>query len=297
MGKGGGQTDSVVANNIDQKNETDDSIFNRLQNLHLAAAIFMGIQAIMYGAITGNTTASTTPTVSFQGSGNEDCDNLSCDIKIRGLGDWDALWLMPFFVALASADHWICWIYSKVYPESTKEWIFVIKSNPFRWMEYSISASSMVLAITILCRITDIHIWFLVFTSTAVGMLCGQALELLPAAGSSEENDWPMPIKAKYLRELIYSIGTLCIFLPWMVLLCYFFYACENTTDMPDFVYGAFLGTLVFFMCFGINSLNCQILGLYPWHTSELIYIVLSFTAKTFLAADVFGGLKAAEDR
>jgi hypothetical protein len=44
------------------------------------------------------------------------------------------------------------------------------------------------------------------------------------------------------------------------------------------------------------NSLCCNVLGLYEFHKAEYIYIMLSFTAKTFLAADVFGGLKAAED-
>ena len=65
---------------------------------------------------------------------------------------------------------------------------------------------------------------------------------------------------------------------------------------MPDFVYAAFLLTLVFFICFGVNSFCCNVLGLYPFHRAEFIYIILSFTAKTFLCADVFGGLKAAED-
>jgi hypothetical protein len=35
-------------------------------------------------------------------------------------------------------------------------------------------------------------------------------------------------------------------------------------------------------------------MGYYDFATAEYVYIILSFTAKTFLAADVFGGLNAA---
>ena len=47
------------------------------------------------------------------------------------------------------------------------------------------------------------------------------------------------------------------------------------------------------FIKFGINSFLCHISESYSFATCEIVYIVLSFTAKTFLAADVFGGLNA----
>lgn len=277
-----------------------DIIFGRLKTLHMWAFIFMGVQFIAYMAATGDTTASTNPTVSFQKDEADDdnyCDGLVCDINIRGLGKFDSLWMIPTFVALASVDHLICWLLTVYDEERARWWIFEAKSNPLRWIEYSVSASLMALALTVLCRVTDIHLWFLIFFMTAIGMGCGQILELLPQPNTPEDKAWPMAVPAKIARWLTYSLGAVAIFIPWMVLMCYFFYAASRPdSDMPDFVYGAFLGTLVMFILFGVNSLCCNVLGLYEFHKAEYIYIMLSFTAKTFLAADVFGGLKAAED-
>ena len=64
----------------------------------------------------------------------------------------------------------------------------------------------------------------------------------------------------------------------------------------PDFVYAAFLGTFILFCTFALNSFLHNILGYYDFPTAEVVYIVLSFTSKTFLAADVFGGLQAGQD-
>ena len=88
----------------------------------------------------------------------------------------------------------------------------------------------------------------------------------------------------------------MCIFTPWLVICCYFFQAASISDDFPSFVYAAFLGTLVLFVCFGVNSYLHTIQRAYPFFTAEIVYICLSFTAKTFLAADVFGGLNAASD-
>ena len=193
--------------------------FSSLQTMHLTAAIFMGVQAIAYGAAIGDTTASTTPTVSFQGSSNDDCEGLSCSINIKSVGEFDTLWMMPVFVAMASLDHIICYTYSKLYPESAMSWIFDVKSNPARWIEYSLSASLMALALTALCRITDVHLWFLIFFMTAIGMGCGQVLELLPYPGSPEDKNWPLPTSCATLRTLVFTLGSFSIFLPWLVMM------------------------------------------------------------------------------
>ena len=76
-------------------------------------------------------------------------------------------------------------------------------------------------------------------------------------------------------------------------MLCYLFNSASlKDTNIPVFVYFAFFGTLAFFLLFGINSYLHSILKLYSFPTAEIIYIALSFTAKTFLAADVYGGLR-----
>lgn len=85
------------------------------------------------------------------------------------------------------------------------------------------------------------------------------------------------------------------VFVPWLVMLCYFFKNASNSSsDVPGFVYVAFLGTLILFIAFGVNSYLHNILKWYNFETAEIVYISLSFTAKTILAADVLGGLRAA---
>lgn len=81
-------------------------------------------------------------------------------------------------------------------------------------------------------------------------------------------------------------------------MLFYFFIIAvkANANDVPAFVYAAFIVTLVLFMTFGLNALMHNVWGRYDFATAEFVYVMLSFTAKTFLAADVFGGLRAASN-
>lgn len=127
----------------------------------------------------------------------------------------------------------------------------------------------------------------------AIGMFLGFLLELLPRY----EINRGYPISMSYLRNVTFSLGVASFAIPWLVIFCYFFRAATREgSDIPDFVYVAFLGTFVLFCTFGLNSFFCHNLKWYDFHKAEFIYVILSFTAKTFLAADVFGGLNAQSD-
>lgn len=188
-------------------------------------------------------------------------------------------------MALAFADHLASFIYCSRYEESARYWLYKVGSNPFRWVEYSVSASTMAVAISILCGISDVHLWFLILIMHGVGMFFGLIMELLPKV---EDSNF---ISFDIIRKICFWCGTVSIFTPWLVMCCYFFKAMNSS--VPDFVYAAFLGTLFLFTLFGINAYLHNILKWYNFSTAEIVYITLSFTAKTFLAADVFGGLKS----
>lgn len=132
----------------------------------------------------------------------------------------------------------------------------------------------------------------------SVGMFLGYIIEIIPHPGmDGYDNQSKLNTLYSNIRLLIYIISSISIFTPWLVIFCYFFHA--TTTgggDVPDFVYAAFLGTFILFLTFGTNSYLCHIQNKYSFVTAEMIYIILSFTAKTFLAADVFGGLNASTD-
>jgi RsiW-degrading membrane proteinase PrsW (M82 family) len=131
-----------------------------------------------------------------------------------------------------------------------------------------------------------------------IGMFIGYVIEIIPHPGMEgyDENS-KLVVTFSHLRQVAYALSTASILAPWLVIFCYFFTAATGKdADIPDFVYAAFLGTFVLFSTFATNSFLCHILNKYDFATAEMIYIVLSFTAKTFLAADVFGGLNASTD-
>lgn len=307
-----GSDENVVC--VDAKEQQ----FQKIKKLHLAAFIFMGIQAIAYGAAQSNADLTIIMTVGF----TRRCDYLteSCSMwgskpNSKELGDWNPIWLMTFFVVLASFDHLCSYAYMHKYAESAKEWLFDIGSNPFRMIEYSISASAMALAIALLSGISDVHIVFLIFFMHAIGMMLGLIIELIPvdkyysltaqdrstgevvpaSSFQSSEEMKSLNDRLMLLRKLVMGLGWVTVFTPWLVMLCYFSANAKRLSDenddLPNFVYVAFLGTLLLFILFGVNSYCCSILKMYSFPQAEVIYIILSFTAKTFLAADVFGGL------
>jgi hypothetical protein len=274
--------------------ETDQSRFARIVKLHLAAAIFFLVQTVAYASVPVNLKVD--PSVGFPVC----TGGPICDAGIKLIGNFNPIFVIPLFTGLAALDHFLSWAWGHLYPDSAKYWWFVAGSNPLRWAEYSISASLMAVAICILSGIHDVHLWFLVFCMHAVGMLLGLVIELLPKSDNlvvSQDGTYQLPASFATLRKLCYGISATSIFTPWLVIMCYFFYNVEHSDDkVPDFVYAAFLGTFLLFCTFGVNSFLHNILSYYDFPTAEVVYIVLSFTSKTFLAADVFGGLKAGDN-
>ena len=136
------------------------------------------------------------------------------------------------------------------------------------------------------------HLWFLIFMGHFAGMLLGLVIELIPKTAPSV-----MLKSLNTIKNWVFGIACVSIFSPWLVIMCYFFASVKNSADdVPDFVYAAFLGTLVLFCTFGLNSFLHNILGKYDFPTAEIVYITLSFVSKTFLAGDVWGGLRAGAD-
>ena len=267
-----------------ETNQVEEKAFVTIKWLHFWACLFFLVQTIAYSAV--NTKAMVNPSIGKPTG----CDGPICFTTLKHLGEINSIFIIPLFVALAFFDHLVSFLICHFYEKSAKFWIFNVGSNPLRWMEYSVSASFMTIGISILAGVSDVHLWLLMFLMTGIGMFFGQIIELLP---SEEHPEW-YPIKFSSIRSLAFWLGTVSIFTPWLVIACYFFRAIGS--DTPKFVYAAFLGTFVLFLTFGINSYLCNILGVYKFSTAEIIYISLSFTAKTFLAADVFGGLNASNN-
>ena len=149
--------------------------------------------------------------------------------------------------------------------------------NRFRWIEYSLSASLMIVLIAGITGITDIAALIALFGLNIAMILFGWLMETMsrPGAGCN----WTA-----------FVFGSLIGAFPWITIVIYLVGA---GADVPGFVYGIFVSLFLLFNCFAVNQwLQYRSMG--PWrrllHT-EWVYIVLSFVAKTLLAWQIFANI------
>ena len=104
----------------------NENTFFKLKKLHLAAAIFMGIQTIAYGCV--NASVHVKPTVGFPTS----CNGPICEPDMRVIAERNPIFLIVLFVALASFDHIVTWVVAHRHQELAMHWLFEVQSNPLR---------------------------------------------------------------------------------------------------------------------------------------------------------------------
>ncbi len=147
--------------------------------------------------------------------------------------------------------------------------------NPYRWYEYSISASVMIVIIAMLVTIYDIGLLISLFVLTAVMNLMGLMMEIHNQ--TTEETNW-----------ISYIIGCIAGIIPWIVI----FIPLITAESVPDFVIAIFVTIAIFFNCFAINMfLQYKKIGRWRYYLhGERVYIILSLVAKSALAWQVFAG-------
>ena len=151
--------------------------------------------------------------------------------------------------------------------------------NKMRWIEYSISASVMMVAISLLVGVYDLMSLLMIFVLTSVMNLMGLVMEVHNQ--TTKKTNW-----------LSYYIGCLAGIIPWIVIAFYMWLGAENGSSAPTFVYWIFVSIFVFFSCFAVNMI-LQYKKIGPWKDylyGERSYIILSLVAKSLLAWQVFAG-------
>ena len=182
------------------------------------------------------------------------------------------------FLALAAADHLLVAAPGLVarYERGLGD-----GRNLFRWTEYSLSASLMIVLIAMLTGITDVHALIALFGVNVAMILFGWVVERTSVPG--ERTNWTA-----------FGFGCLAGAVPWIAIAVALVGA-ERDGDVPGFVYGIFLSLFVFFNSFAVNmALQHRRVG--PWRSylfGEAGYLVLSLTAKSALAWQVFAGTLA----
>lgn len=146
--------------------------------------------------------------------------------------------------------------------------------NRFRWFEYALSSSVMIVLIATLFGIYDIASLILIFVVNASMNLFGLVMEQLNSGRPRERVDWGP-----------FAWGTMAGLAPWVAILIYMF-GTGNFDQVPWFVW-AIVGTyFVAFNSFPVNMI-LQYRQVGKWQDyiyGEKTYIVLSLVAKSVLA-------------
>lgn len=150
--------------------------------------------------------------------------------------------------------------------------------NYFRWFEYALSSSVMIVIIAMLFGVYDLGSIILIIGLNATMNLCGLLMEIHNQ--TTEKINWSA-----------FIVGSIAGVFPWIIILMYFLGG-GNYSQVPWFVYAIFGMYFIFFNLFPINMvLQYKKVGRWKDYLyGERGYIILSLVAKSLLAWLVFAG-------
>ena len=242
---------------------------SRLRMANLVAGIFHAVQGVIMIVLSNEMTLPVSAIFS-SGKPGETIDGSRLTILFNyRLGPAVAIFsLLSAFFHLLVASPW-------GFPRYMTE--LAARRNRFRWVEYSLSASLMIVLIAGITGITDIAALVALFGLNTAMILFGWLMETTSRPGP--ECSWTP-----------FVFGSLVGAVPWVAITIYLVGA---GAEVPGFVYGIFASLFLLFNCFAINQwLQYRSLGAWrrPLH-AEWVYIVLSFMAKSLLAWQIFASI------
>ena len=149
--------------------------------------------------------------------------------------------------------------------------------NYFRWVEYSISSSVMIVLIAQICGVSDVVALVSIFGVNASMILFGWLQEKYETPGNG---GW-----------IPFIFGCIAGIIPWLGLLFYVLaIGGPGDTKAPAFVYGIVISLFVLFNTFAIvQYLQYKKVGKWSdYIRGEKTYITLSLVAKSALAWQIF---------
>lgn len=201
---------------------------------------------------------------------------LKFDVETKGLVTaGKELFDLPFgimvasFLIISALAHGIVYIMSDKYFSDLKVGI-----NNFRWFEYAISSSIMIVLISTLFGIYDIASLILIFIVNATMNLFGLVMEQLNSQRKKEDVNWGP-----------FIWGSIAGTAPWIAIALYMF-GTGNFGEVPWFVWAIVVVYFIAFNTFPVNMI-LQYKEVGKWKDylyGERIYIILSLVAKSALA-------------
>lgn len=194
----------------------------------------------------------------------------------RNIFDINLAYLVAAFFFMSAIAHvLVATVYRSTYEANLKRGL-----NKARWYEYSISASTMMVAIAILSGVYDFSSLIMIFMLVAI--MNGMGLMMEIHNQTTKKTDWTS-----------FIIGIKSGIVPWIVIGLYFWGAnTYGSGQIPTFVYWIYGSLFVFFNCFAINMyLQYKKIGKWADYLyGERVYMILSLVAKSALAWQVFFG-------
>jgi Heliorhodopsin len=194
------------------------------------------------------------------------------------LFDLSVRWAVAAFLLLAAVDHLAVALPGVVgwYERNLARGV-----NNARWIEYSLSASLMVVLIATFAGITDLRALVAIAGANAAMIFFGLVMERVNSG--RDEPDW-----------LPFWLGCVVGAVPW-VAIGISLIGSEANGEVPGFVWGIFVSLFLLFNSFAANMwLQYKRVG--PWRAplaAEWGYLVLSLVAKSALAWQIYAGALA----
>ena len=193
----------------------------------------------------------------------------------------ETLWNVPIgravgvFLLLAAIDH-LLMAAPGVWP--WYEANLRRRINYARSWEYSLSASLMIVLISLITGITDVGAIIAIFGVNAAMIFFGLTMEMFNR-------------KPEGVNWTPFLLGCVAGIFPWIVIAYQVIGSGNRAADgVPSFVYGIIVSLFLLFNCFAVNmALQYRRVG--PWRNylfGEEAYIVLSLVAKSALARQIF---------
>ena len=155
--------------------------------------------------------------------------------------------------------------------------------NRFRWVEYSMSATLMIVIIATITGISDFTALIAIAGANVAMILFGWVMEMVNEPGPTT---WWGP----------FWFGCIAGLTPWIAIVASLVYgvnAVDGAEQPPTFVYGIIVSLFLLFNCFAVNQwLQYRRVGRWAdYRFGERCYIALSFIAKSALAWQVFANI------
>ena len=256
-----------------RKTFSTDKQIKRLRNYNIVAAFLHLFQAIAFGSFLARLDNQILFPVTADYMAGPPGSGLTERVTVfevnLGFG-------VVLFLALSSLFHFLVaspWFFGR-YSNGLKQ-----NHNYFRWVEYSLSSSTMIWLIAQLCGLSDIGALIAIFGVNASMILFGALQEKYETPGNG--------------KFLPFIMGCLTGVVPWILIFIYTFQpGGSHKVAVPAFVVGIIISLFILFNTFAVNQvLQYRQVGKWASYLQgERSYITLSLVAKSLLAWQVFSG-------